>query len=181
MSKIKQGKPYKHRKWNHDIPWTTIKSAYTTRGNTPSHLDLAKEFNVDSSMISRRASKEGWLRQRELYWRKQEVKIQQKISDRDAERLINNLNLIAGAKGYLVKLIRENKLKGSVDSIDKLIRLEEFLHGNVDSRSESNVNNNYPAILQELMRQRMIEHEKAKEMEDAAIKPKQLMPPKDAN
>lgn len=116
--------------------WLTIKMAYVDREDEPSMAQLAREFDISLAQLGRKARKDNWVSQRQDHWNKIGIKVAEKCTTAVAERLIRNQKVVAGAIGYVVNQIKNGWIKTSLGDLDKLIRLEEFLHGNADSRPD---------------------------------------------
>lgn len=74
------------------IPWDEIRKKYITgieregKIEYPSQRELAKEYGIDPSIIGRRAKKEGWREQRQIYISKLSAEGQQRKIEEISER-----------------------------------------------------------------------------------------------
>jgi len=152
-----QNKPArKEQQKNTQAMWLTIRSAYINREDEPSINQLAGEFGISQSQLGRKAKSENWVSRRKNYWDKVGIKILKKCSSDTAERLIRNQKVVAGAIGYIVSQIKSESIRASLGDLDKLIRLEEFIHGGPDSRPDAL--SGIEGIIRELGKKRAMEH-----------------------
>lgn len=141
------------------INWNTIKLAYITRKDIASLRGLSKEFGVHLSHIATKSKEGEWVEQRKQYWDVISTKILQECSEEEAQRLIKSRQRVRTAIEKLEGQIEKGEAKASYDALDKLTRLEEFLHGNADSRTEGGFN--YELFLKEVMTLRVRQHKEA--------------------
>lgn len=157
MSKAKGKLTYTHKKWQR-INWGIIKQIYVMREDEISMENLAREFNIASPHLKEIASTEKWKIQRRVYQDKILLKTAEKLTDRQAETRAKGLTIAEAALGYIAELMQKRQLKASVGDLDKIVRLMEFLHGNVDSRTETVITAIERAI-RENQNKRVKEHE----------------------
>ena len=126
---------YKHKRWKH-INWPIVKQIYILKEDEVSFEDLANEFNIARPHLSNIASKENWKLQRKLHWNKVLLRTGEKLTEQQAEIRAKNIMVAEGALSRLANMIKEDRLKGTFGDVDKIVRLIEFLYGNVDSRPD---------------------------------------------
>jgi len=152
-----QNKPArKKQQKNTQAKWLTIRMAYTDREDEPSIRQLAMEFEISLAQLGRKARSENWVSQRKEHWNRIGTKIARKCSSDTAERLIRNQKVVAGAIGYVVSQIKNGSIRANLSDLDKLIRLEEFVHGGPDSRPDAL--SGIEGIIRELGKKRAMEH-----------------------
>lgn len=129
----------KYRKWSRG-GWRTIEQAYITRDDSPSLVELSREFGLSERVLAEYSSRENWVAKRTIYWRKISIKVQDNLSDEEAKRLVASRAIVDNAIADWVRQVRAKKIFGSFGDIDKLLRLREFLHGKPDGRLEVSLN-----------------------------------------
>ncbi|MFH1230035.1 MAG: hypothetical protein V1709_00920 [Planctomycetota bacterium] len=149
---------------NTQAKWIMIKTAYIEREDEPSMNQLAQEYGISQAQLGRLAKKENWLLKRKDHWDKIGIKILKKCSTETADRLLRNQKIVEGALSYLVQQIRYKTIKCTLSDLEKLIRTDEFLHGNADSRTETVITAIERAILDNQNR-RVSEYETVNEIE----------------
>ena len=117
-------KPKTYRKHN----WRAIRDLYIT--GEMSLRALARRFNVDPGQISIKSRKEAWEKRRKVHQDRISAKFQQKSALETLDRLERNKKLVLHGIGTVLAGIKKGTVKPSLADLDRLIRLDEFLHGN---------------------------------------------------
>jgi hypothetical protein len=98
---------------------------------------ICREFQVSRTTIAKYRDKLKWVERRA----KIRAKAEAKADKQQISLLAENMKIVRFAKGKIVDQVKAVEAQGEVSKtpigdLDKLIRLEEFLHGRPDSRPQ---------------------------------------------
>jgi len=132
-----------------DINWANIEAMYIWSEKKMSIADLVvsckkQGIQVSQGSIGNRASEGKWVEKRNAYWLKINKNVAKRITSQITQRRLDNIKIVnaavkLGANNLLNKLKDDKNFTLSAGDLDKLMRLEEFLLGYSDSRSEKRI------------------------------------------
>lgn len=97
------------------VDWITIKAEYIAGGT--SYRKLVEKYGVSRTTLQRKAKEENWIGLRSQAEAKTETKIVESISDKDAKKAVNIIDVADKLLGKIEELAG---IVGDADSIKKL-------------------------------------------------------------
>jgi hypothetical protein len=149
------------------VNWTSVKVLYITRPDLPSMDKLADELGITRSSLKREASANEWLNERKVFWAKVGLKLTQKYMTDAVNRQATNGEIIRGALQRLIIDLQSGKLKPTYEAIDKMMRLQEFILGNPDSRPDGS--STYEGLIKAQNAIRLQKHREALQTEQPKL------------
>lgn len=99
------------------IDWVKIKTEYVTTGI--SQRELANKYNLSLSGISKRAKAEEWVKRRQSYQNRRASKVERKVIERDAEKMLTQMERLSKATDRLLE-----KVEIAIEQLDRYVLVQ---------------------------------------------------------
>ena len=99
------------------IDWVKIKTEYVTTGI--SQRELANKYNLSLSGISKRAKAEDWVKRRQSYQNRRASKVERKVIERDAEKVLTQMERLSKATDRLLE-----KVEIAIEQLDRYVLVQ---------------------------------------------------------
>lgn len=99
------------------IDWVKIKTEYVTTGI--SQRELANKYNLSLSGISKRAKAEDWVKRRKSYQNRRASKVERKVIERDAEKMLTQMERLSKATDRLLE-----KVEIAIEQLDRYVLVQ---------------------------------------------------------
>lgn len=99
------------------IDWVKIKTEYVTTGI--SQRELAIKYNLSLSGISKRAKAEDWVKRRQSYQNRRASKVERKVIERDAEKVLTQMERLSKATDRLLE-----KVEIAIEQLDRYVLVQ---------------------------------------------------------